>query len=92
MWVANYGRLLGNLSAKVIGENIKKKIKNVESKQNWILHHDNALAHTSYVAVDFLITIRTVLEIPLILSDLAPVISTNLVERIHKGIIWGQVR
>jgi len=54
-------------------EKVRQKRPELFAKNSWILHHDNAPAHTALSVKDFLATKQiTVLEHPAFSPDLAP--------------------
>ena len=56
-----------------MGEKIRRKRPELFANNSWILHHDNAPAHTALYVREFLATKQiTVLELPAYSPDLAP--------------------
>ena len=59
---------------KRLREQVRRKRPELFANNSWILHHDNAPAHTALPAREFLATKQiTVLEHPAYSPDLAPV-------------------
>ena len=57
----------------MLREKVKRKRPDLFASNSWILHHDNAPAHTALSVREFLATKQiTVLEHPAYSSDLAP--------------------
>jgi len=58
---------------KRLREKVRRKRPELFANNSWILHHDNAPAHTALSVREFLVTKQiTVFEHPIYSSDLAP--------------------